>query len=264
MSTPKMKLKEAQFGEGPDFMQSLARGLMVLRVFERHSTITVSDGAQATSLSRATVRRCLLTLERCGYVSQEEGGLFRLRPTLLPLARAFLSSSRIVEVAAPYLVRIRDSVGESCSLGILDGHDIVYIGRAETTRIMSIALQVGSYLPAYCTSMGRVLLAAQPREQVEKFLSLAPFPARTIRTLTTAAALREELARVAANGYALVDEELEIGLRSIAIPIRDSLGVVIAALNVGAPAPRMSVTTLVNRIKSDLLAVGEEIGRQVR
>jgi IclR family pca regulon transcriptional regulator len=249
--------------DDPDYMQSLARGLMVLRVFESQLTVTVAAAAQETQLSRATARRCLLTLERCGYVSQENGA-FRLRPALLPLARAFLSSNRIVGIAQPFLTGLRDSIGEECSLGILDGVNMIFLARAETTRIVNLAPQVGSALPAYCTSIGRAMLAFLPPDALEDFLSHAPFPTRTQYTTTTAEAMRKVLQRVATEGYASVDQELEIGLRSIAVPVRDSQGTVIAALNVAAPAARATVKSLIALVKPKLNPAAREIGRLTR
>jgi IclR family transcriptional regulator, pca regulon regulatory protein len=249
--------------EDPDYMQSLARGLMVLRVFENQLTVTVAVAAQETQLSRATTRRCLLTLERCGYVSQDNGA-FRLRPALLPLARAFLSSNRIVDIAEPFLNRLRDSIGEECSLGILDDVNIIFLARAETSRIVNIAPHVGTALPAYCTSIGRAMLAFLPAAALEDFLNHAPFPKRTQYTVTTGSALRKVLQRVAIDGYASVDQELEIGLRSIAVPVRDSQGAVIAALNVAAPAARATVKSLISLVKSQLNPAAQEIGRLTR
>lgn len=245
-----------RFSGDPDFMLSLARGLLVLQAFEHEATLSIGTAAALTGLPRPTARRCLYTLEQLGYLSAQDGA-WRLRPRLLSLARAYLSSSRFAEAAQPHLDRLRDALGESCSIGVLDGDEVVYIARAETRRIISIALQVGSHLPAYCTSMGRVLLAALPEDARAAWLSGAPFPARTPFTRTSAVDLGAEIAAVAAHGYALVDQELELGLRSIAVPVRDPEGRVVAALNVGSAVSRAKPSELVRSILHQLQAAAE-------
>ncbi len=247
-----------RFGGDPDFMLSLARGLLVLRAFEQEPVLSVSRAAALTGLPRAAARRCLYTLEQLGYIGGEDGE-WRLRPMLLTLAQAYLTSTSFAEAAQPYLTRLRDTVGESCSMGVLDGGEVAYIARAETRRIISIALHVGSRVPAYCTSMGRVLLAQLDPAALDRYLAAAPFPARTPQTLTTADDLRAELASVSALGYALIDQEMEIGLRSIAVPIRDATGRVVAALNVGAAAAHLERDALVESVLPVLRDIAEEL-----
>lgn len=247
-----------RFSGDPDFMLSLARGLLVLQAFEHEPKLTIGTAAALTGLPRPTARRCLYTLEQLGYLAAQDGA-WRLRPRLLSLARAYLSSSRFAEAAQPHLDRLRDTLGESCSIGVLDGDEVVYIARAETRRIISIALQVGSRLPAYCTSMGRVLLAALPEDARAAWLSGAPFSARTPFTRTNAADLGAEIAAVAAQGYALVDQELELGLRSIAVPVRDPEGGVVAALNVGSAASRAESSELIGSVLPQLQAAAEAL-----
>ncbi|HEX3159697.1 MAG TPA: IclR family transcriptional regulator C-terminal domain-containing protein [Gemmatimonadaceae bacterium] len=244
----------------PDFMLSLARGLSVLRAFEHRPALTTSQAAQLTGLSRATVRRCLHTLEKLGYVAPR-GNAFVLRPALLTLAHAYLTGTSLAEAAQPVLQGVRDRLAESCSLGVLDGDEVVYLARAETRRIMSIALHVGSRVPAYCTSMGRVLLAHLPPAQLDAYLSGAPFPRRTPHTRATQAELRRVLAAVRRRGYALVDQELELGLRSIAVPVRDAAGEVVGAMNVGAPAARVSGREMAGRVRRELDAGARELSR---
>lgn len=244
----------------PDFMTSLARGLQVLQQFETQATLTTSQGAAATGLSRAAVRRCLYTLEKLGYIGATEGGAYRLRPAILPLARAYLSAHSFADAAQPVLTALRDRLGESCSLGVLDHGDVFYVARAEATKIMSVALWVGSRLPAYCTSMGRVLLAHRPAEEIEAYLAQAPFPTRTPRTRTSAESLRAALTAVREQGYAVIDEELEVGLRSIAVPVRNRRGEVIAALNTGAPTARASIDTLLAEVLPQLRAGADQVG----
>jgi len=248
-----------RFAGDPDFMLSLARGLLVLHAFEREPQLSVSRAAALTGLPRPTARRCLYTLEQLGYISGQSGS-WQLRPVMLSLARAYLTSTRFAEAAQAHLDRLRDEVGESCSLGVLDQGDVVYIGRSETQRIIAVALHVGSRLPGYCTSMGRVLLAALKPEAREAYLSAAPFPARTPHTLITADAIRAELARVAVDGFAVIDQELEIGLRSIAVPVRDRDGQVVAALNVGLATSRADRDTLVARFLPALKTAAARIG----
>ncbi|MBB3173985.1 IclR family pca regulon transcriptional regulator [Endobacter medicaginis] len=246
-STPSDAERLARFSGDPDFMLSLARGLLVLRAFEREPRLTIARAALLTGLPRPAARRCLYTLEQLGYLTAENGG-WVLRPLLLSLARTYLTSTRLAETAQPFLDRLRDELGESCSIGVLDGDEIVYIARAETRRIISIALSVGSRLPAYCTSMGRVLLAALDRDQRRQFLDAAPFAARTPYTRTGAAELEDLLDRVGVDGFALIDQEMELGLRSIAVPIRDRSGRVVAAANVGVAAHRADAAELRTRL----------------
>lgn len=243
----------------PDFMTSLARGLSVLRLFEQHEVLTASKAASNAGLSRAAARRCLYTLERLGYLAPVDGGSWRLRPALLPLARAFLRST-LAEAAQPILVRMRDRLDESCSLGMLDGGQVYYVARAEARRIVGVALQVGSRLPAYCTSMGRVLLADLSDAEIKAYLANAPFPARTRRTITTEQDLWNTVVKARTDGYAVVDEELEDGLRSIAAPVIARDGRVVAALNLGAPTTRLSVNDMLTRVLPELRRCADELG----
>lgn len=240
-------------------MLSLARGLAVLRAFVDQPSLTVSSASNATGLPRASVRRCLHTLDKLGYVALRDGA-YVLRPALLPLARAYLPATRIGEVAQPVLARVRDRIAESCSLGVLDGDSVVYIARAESRQIIAVALHVGSRVPAYCTSLGRVLLAHAPPADLRRYLRQAPFPTRTPRTVTAATALLEILEDVRSRGHALVEEEFERGLRSLSVPVRSSSGEVIAAMNVGAPADRVSRADMRQRILPELMAAATELG----
>ncbi|MEE7566090.1 helix-turn-helix domain-containing protein, partial [Xanthomonas sp. Kuri4-3] len=225
----------------PDFMTSLARGLAVLSVFAQHAReVTMSQISTETGISRAAVRRVLYTLARLGYVG-EQGRGYVLLPRVLGIGGAYVASSSMTAAAQPVLDALRDEVHESCSLGVLDGDDLLYIARAETVRIMSIGLRAGSRLPAYCTSMGRVLLAALPHDTLESYLERNPLRPRTERTVTGPREFLEMLARVRREGASLTDQELEIGLRSIAVPVRNRRGEVIAALNIGTQAGRVSL-----------------------
>jgi IclR family pca regulon transcriptional regulator len=241
---------ERRGGDGA-FVQSLERGLLVIRALDDPEPRTLSDVARTTGLSRAAARRFLLTLEQLGYVRQADAR-FALTPRVLELGYAYLSSLGLPELAQPHLRRLVEAVQESSSVSVLDGDDIVYVAREPTRRIMSVRISVGTRFPAYATSMGRVLLAGLPVEEAERRLTRAERPALTARTLTTVGDLRGELARVRKQGYAIVDEELEAGLRSVAVPVHDRDGAVVAAVNVSAQASRTTVREIKQRIVGPL------------
>lgn len=228
----------ARFEENPEFVQSLARGLEVIRSFdEEHPSPTLSELAESTGLSRAAVRRSLLTLEHLGYVRQK-GRLFSLTPRILELGFGYLSSLGLPELALPFMETLAQRVDESCSLTVLDDTDIVYVARVPVRRIMAISLGVGARLPAFAASMGRVLLAALPDDALDEWLARATTRPVTPHTIHDKRALKAEILRVRAQGYALVLQELEVGLCSIAVPLRDRQGRTLAALNVGMPFRR--------------------------
>ncbi len=246
-------------GRGAEFVQSLERGLSVIRAFgPERSRLTLTDVARATGLTRAAARRFLLTLVELGYVGSD-GRDFSLLPRVLELGYAYLSGLSLPEVAQPLLEELVGRVHESSSITVLDGDDIVYVVRCPTKRIMTVAISVGSRLPAYCTAMGRVLLAALPPEGLERYLDRVTLVARTGRTCTDPAELRRILAQVADDGHAAVDQELEDGLVSIAVPIRDASGAVTAACNVSASAVRVDVPTLVRDVLPELAATTAQI-----
>lgn len=231
----------------PNFMTSLERGLQVIRAFSEHRHhLTISQVAQSTGLSRAAARRCLYTLHKLGYVAEDDRR-FSLKPLVLTLGQAFLSSTPLAVVAQPYLDQVSAALGESCSVAVLDGDDIVYICRSAETRIMSINLLVGTRLPAYCTSMGQVLLAQLGPAELGAYLERVRLVARTDRTVTSTVGLRKMLKAVRESGHALLDQELEVGLRSIAVPLRDARGSVVAAMNVSTHAARVSLETMRER-----------------
>lgn len=243
----------------PDFMTSLARGLAVLRCFaDERRSMNIAQASRLTGLSRPAVRRCLHTLTRLGYVAQDGANYF-LRPKVLALGYAYLSSSTLASRAQPLLDGLRDELHESCSLGAIDGGEVVYIARAETSRIISIALRIGSRLPLYCTSMGRVLLAGKERSEQIAYLRDNPLPTLTAKTQTEPRILLKLIDQVTESGYAIVDEEMEIGLRSIAVPVVRS-GQVIAALNIGTQSTRVSLADLRSRFLPALSRVAKELG----
>lgn len=222
-----------RFTDGPDYVQSLARGLLVLRSFDaQHAAMTLSEVAGRSGLARAAARRALLTLAHEGYVAAA-GRHFHLLPRVLDLGFAYLSSLKLPELALPEMEALSRRVNESCSLSVLDGREIVYVARVPVRKVVAITLGVGARLPAHATSMGRVLLAGLPDDRLHAWLAERPLAALTPRTIHTVAALRLEIAKVRRQGYAVVRQELDPGLLSIAVPIRDRRREVVAALNIG-------------------------------
>ncbi|HEL4259513.1 helix-turn-helix domain-containing protein [Stenotrophomonas maltophilia] len=254
-------MQQIQDNQGdPDFMTSLGRGLAVLSVFSQHPReVTMSQISTDTGISRAAVRRVLYTLEKLGYVG-EQGRGYVLLPRVLGMGGAYVASSSMTAAAQPVLDALRDDVHESCSLGVLDGDDILYVARAETVRIMSIGLRAGSRLPAYCTSMGRVLLAALPRDTLEGYLERNPLRPRTERTITRMDDFLDTLEKVRREGVSLVDQELEIGLRSIAVPVRSRSGDVIGALNIGTQAGRIGLGVMQTQLLPRLREAAQRLG----
>jgi IclR family pca regulon transcriptional regulator len=247
-----------------DFVQSLERGLAVIRAFDAdRQELSLSEVARATGLTRATARRFLLTLSELGYVSVSDGR-FSLRPRVLELGYPYLSSLGLPELAPPHMERLVARVNESSSISVLDDSDIVYVVRVPTRRIMSITLSVGTRLPAYATSMGRVLLAGLPEDELEALLSRVELRALTARTVTDPKLLTQLLMRVRRQGYALTDQELEEGLRSIAVPIRDASGMVAAALNVSVHASRASGAALKRDVLPLVLETAASIEADLR
>jgi IclR family transcriptional regulator, pca regulon regulatory protein len=226
------------------FVQSLERGLAVISCFSsERPRLTLSEVARQTGLSRAAARRSLITLQTLGYVGGD-GRQFHLTPRVLALGYAYLSSLSLADVAQSHLSDLANAVHESCSASVLDGGEIVYVARAATKRIMTISLSVGTRLPAYATSMGRVLLAALPPDQLDAYLDTASLAPLTERTIVDRDRLRAEVERTRTRGWCLVDQELEDGVRSIAVAVHDAAGVVAAAVNTSAHATRVPLTTL--------------------
>jgi IclR family transcriptional regulator, pca regulon regulatory protein len=250
-------------GGAGEFVQSLERGLSVIRAFDAdHPRLSLSEVAAVTGLSRAAARRFLHTLVTLGYM-RASGGRFQLRPKVLELGYAYLSSLTLPEVAMPHLEELVERVRESSSVSELDGHDVVYIARVPTKRIMAVTISVGTRFPAYATSMGRVLLAAQPESWLDAYLSSVSLHHLTGHTITTVSGLRQELRKIRAHGWALVDQELEEGVRSLAVPVRDMDGTVIAALNVATHAGRRSLDSIVADLLGPLRATAERIERDL-
>jgi IclR family transcriptional regulator, pca regulon regulatory protein len=249
---------------GDHFVQSFERGLAVIRAFgPEDPELTLSDVARRTGLTRAAARRFLLTLTDLGYV-RSDGKQFALTPRILELGYAYLSSLSLPEIAEPHLERLAAEVRESSSVSVLDGDEIVYVGRVPTSRIMRVSINVGTRFPAYATSMGRVLLAALPDDELHAYLARADIRPLTARAIANPEDLREELLRIREQGWALVDQELEEGLRSIAAPVRDGGGRVVAAVNVSAHASRASREAVASELLPPLLETAQRIEADLR
>jgi IclR family transcriptional regulator, pca regulon regulatory protein len=243
----------------PDFMTSLARGLAVIRAFaDSRKPATISQISQQTGIPRAAVRRCLHTLRQLGYVDAELNN-FTLRPKILTLAYSYLSSTPLTIAAQRSLNGVSKTLGESSSLAVLEEDQVLYVARAATSRVMSVSLSAGSRLPAYCTSLGRVLLAHLADGELDAYLARTALLPMTERTITDPARLREVLAQVRRDGYAVNDEELELGLRSIAVPVRGASGRVLAALNVGAQAARVPAARMLDEFLPVLRQGAQEL-----
>jgi IclR family pca regulon transcriptional regulator len=232
---------------GRDRIGGFAKGLSVIEAFGHdRQRLTIAEASRLTGLERATARRYLLTLVAGGYADYD-GKFFSLTPRILRLGYAYLAATPLPGLIQPVLERVAEMTKEASSASILDETEIVYIARAAQRRVMSIGLQVGSRLPAYCASMGRVLLAALPPEDVAGRLAASHVEKLTPHTLTDVKSLSDEIAKVRERGYAIIDQELELGLRSVAVPVYDAGGRVVAAMNVGVQVARASLDDLVQR-----------------
>jgi IclR family transcriptional regulator, pca regulon regulatory protein len=253
------------FSGDPNFMMSLARGLLVIQAFtQKKRQLTISELSAKTGLSRAAVRRCLYTLAQLGFAGAEDGRHFYLGPRILALGYSYIVSMPLATAAQPVLERVSRELHESCSISTIDRTEIIYVARASVTRIMSIDLGVGSRLPAFCTSMGRVMLSSLPAEELETYLSQTPLKRFTDRTVTSVEKLRQVLRLVGRNGYAIVDQELELGLRSMAVPIQNPNGKIVAALNVGAHAQRVSIQEMQTKFLPRLRNAAQELSMLLR
>ena len=246
-----------------DYVRSIERGLAVIAALgQPGGGLTLADVARAIGVTRASARRTLLTLERLGYVRCDDR-LFALTPKVLDLGHGYRSGMALPEVARPHLQQLMEATDEFCSVSVLDGDETLCVARVAPARIMNVAMPVGTRLPAYATCVGRVLLAALEPHELDSYLERVELRALTPTTRATAPALREELDRVRRQRYAVVDQELERGLRSAAAPIRDITGRVIAAANVGALAGRITVATLRRTLVPPLRATADAIERDL-
>jgi IclR family transcriptional regulator, pca regulon regulatory protein len=223
------------FTDTPDYVQSLHRGLAVIRVFDsEHAALTLSEVAERAELSRAVARRLLMTLEHLGY-ARRHGRQFSLTPRILELGFSYLSSLTVASLALPFMEEVAREIDESCSLAVLDEYDIVYVQRVAVRKVMTITLGIGARLPAFCSGMGRVLLAGLSEEALEKWMRGLRPQAWTRHTLLDKSEITAAVERTRTQGYGYVEQELQEGLCSMAVPVHDDRGHVIAALNAGMP-----------------------------
>lgn len=248
------------FTGDPNFMTSLARGLIVIQAFTQQAPqMTISQLSIKTGLSRAAVRRCLYTLTKLGFAGAEDGSRYSLRPRMLTLSHTYTASNTLSSAAQPILERMSATLRESFSVATLDGEDIVYIARTSVSRVMSVDLHIGSRLPAYCTSMGRILLAYLPSEQLESYLAKVELIPYTTRTVNTIEKLRLHLRNIRRNGYSICDQEYEVGLRSLAVPVFSPSGRAVATINLSGNAQRMSVMDMQTRFLPHLRNAASEL-----
>lgn len=242
-----------------DLVGSLAKGLDVMAILAAHPAgLTLTETAAAAGLTRAGARRLLLTLVSSGYAEQD-GRRFRLGPRLLGLARQWLDGTSLWAFAEPHMRKVATALKESCSAAVLSGTDVVYVARIPGERIMSVALNVGTRLPAWCTSMGRVLLSGLAEDELKRFLAGIEPRKLTEKSVTDRRKLAAIIRAVAVEGFALVDEELEIGLRSIAVPIRDRAGRIVAAVNVSTQSARFTPAAMRREILPPLRRAAADI-----
>ncbi|MGB3408345.1 MAG: IclR family transcriptional regulator C-terminal domain-containing protein [Jannaschia sp.] len=247
-----------------DYVSSLARGLEVLRAFNRTGRkMTLSQVASETGNTRAGARRILLTLVHEGY-AVADGKLFDLTPLVLELGHSVLSSKGVWEIAKPFIDHLSEEVHESVSAAVLDNYDVVYVSGSQYHRIISVGISVGSRFPAHCTANGRVLLAAQPKERWEAMLRDIDLVRMTDRTVTDRKAFRKVLEKTRDQGWSMVDQELEIGLMSISAPLRTSAGALVGAINVGVPTLRMSPEEMVAEILPKLQTTVSNISKALK
>jgi len=253
----------ASFQGSPDFVLSLARGLKVIESFETNTAgVSVADVSRHTDLSRAAVRRLLMTLEMLGY-AESDGGIYRLKPRILRLGYSYFSSSSLAAIAEPILRRISETLREAFAMCVLEGEEVAYLVHCGPPRVMTVGVSVGTRLPAHCTSGGRVLLAALPDPELDRFLLKARIQAHTPRTITDRAVLAAVIRKVRRDGFALINEELEPGLRSLAVPVRSRSNTVVAAINTGIHAARISESQMLERILPVLRESATALGRQI-
>ncbi|MBT8768903.1 IclR family transcriptional regulator domain-containing protein [Metapseudomonas boanensis] len=252
------------FTGDPNFMTSLARGLAVIHAFqERKRHLTIAQISHRTEIPRAAVRRCLHTLIKLGYVTTD-GRTYSLLPKVLTLGHAYLSSTPLAVTAQPILDRLSEQLHEACSMATLEGDEILYIARSATPqRLISVDLSVGSRLPAYCTSMGRILLAALDDAALTDYLDHVDLQVKTSRTVHTREGLLASIEEIRRQGWVIIDQELEVGLRSVAVPVRDSAGQVLAALNVGTHVGRIGRQELESRFLPALLEASKELSTRL-
>jgi IclR family pca regulon transcriptional regulator len=247
----------------PDFVLSLARGLSVIEAFDsRPEGLSIADIARATELSRAAVRRLLITLELLGYI-EANGRKYRLRHRVLHLGMSYLSSSSLATVSQPAVQKITEELNESSSVCVLDGEEVLCVAGAVRRGLMSVDVTTGSRLPLHCTAAGRVLLAALPEDQLHAHLERIELKVLTAKTIVSREVLARDIRRVREQGFSVIDEELEAGIRAISVPIVSREGHMVASLGVGAIASRVSLEELQSRFLPVLRDQARAIGQLV-
>ena len=251
----------ARFGDNPDFVTALARGLAVmLALSDRKRRMSIAQVSHRTGIPRAAVRRSLHTLSKLGFVAADDTRHFYLRPRVLSLSHAYLSATPLVVLAQPIIDRLGESLHEACSLGILDGDEIVYLARSASSRIMSPALNVGRRLPAYCTSIGHVMLAHLPPQELDDYLSRTRFHPYTEHTLTSPEKLRSVLQEVRETGFAFASQQMELRLCTLAVPVRDIGGNFVAGMNVILQGRLVTASEMASRFAQPLQDAAAELG----
>jgi IclR family pca regulon transcriptional regulator len=249
------------FDGNPDFVLSLARGLKAIEAFDGQTGgQSASDISRKTGLSRAAVRRLLITLKLLGY-AEHEGRTYRLKPRVMRLGSSYLSSNSLPSLAQPILEHVTELVHESSSVGVLEDDQIVYIARATVKRVMSVGLSVGSRLPAFCTSMGRVLLSGLPEQELSDYLQRVELTPLTPKTIMDKSILADVIRQVRMEQFAMIDEELELGHRSIAVPVKNRKGHTVAGMNIGLHAARFSVSEMTHRLLPVLRENAQMLGQ---
>ena len=244
-----------------DFVTALARGLAVMMALsEKRRRISIAQVSHITRIPRAAARRSLHTLVKLGFVAMDEANLFYLRPRILSLSHAYLSASPLAMLSQPILDKLGEEIGESCSLAVLDSDEIVYLARSSASRVISPSLNVGRRIPAYCTSIGRILLAHLPEAEREAYLASARLQAYTEHTVTDRDRLRTILAEARAGGYAFSREQLEPRLSSFAVPVRDAGGQYVAGINVLLPGRPPSAAEAAKRYFHPLNEAAKALG----
>ena len=248
-------------GRLPEGMGGLAKGLAIIEAFSPHRTrLTVSEAAEASATSRASARRCLLTLTELGYL-EFDGKYFRPQPRLLALSAAYSGTRSLPQIAQPFLKAARDELHESISLAVLDRDTALFIARSEAERLVTTGISVGTRIDLYCSATGRVLLTAWSDERLLAYLDGIKAEARTRHSLIKKSALRDVVRNARAQGFAFTDQELEIGLRSIAIPVLDSRGTVVAAMSASASSARVTIQQMIKSFVPVLRASADGLGR---
>ncbi|WP_238379772.1 IclR family transcriptional regulator domain-containing protein [Celeribacter ethanolicus] len=261
MSRSVVRMANKPTNKSSDTISSLAKGLRVLECFgAKTPKLSITDVSKATGLDRATSRRCLLTLHAEGYADYD-GKFFTLTPRTLRLGMGAISALPLPQIVQPWLDQLTEQIGQSCSVSILDGTEIVYLARAAQKRVMSIGLMPGSRLPAHCTSMGRILLGALPAEEARAIVEASDLSPRTRFSVTDPDEIMKRIGEAHTQGYAIIDQEVEIGLRSIAVPLVDGHGRIIAALNTGMAATQDKAQAMVPTYLPKLLKVQSGLRR---